>query len=328
MKVVYMTSDIFAKFTVVSIISMLENNKQNTEIDYILLDDGLTESNSSIISNIFEKYNVNYEIKNVSYAFEKFAKCSPKELGAFNGAKTTWLRLMPDYLFPNYDGIVFYVDSDTIVDGDISELCQLEWGERILCAADVGERFKTELLMEDGEEKMVICRHGSRRYFNAGIILINMNNFLKYKVHDRIIGAINDLSVIRFADQTVYNYILSDDEVLPLACRFNYTYHGRPKYEINGIDQDIPHDERPVIIHYPGYSTRPWYRESTSNMAYLFRKYQDMSPWKGYTESYFDSDHYKQLPIFNRIKERLSIPMYNTPLYALYLYLKRKIFIR
>ena len=324
MKVVYMSSNMYAMYTGVSIVSMLKHNSTDPKIEYVLLDDGLTDENREILLSIFQSYGVFCEVKDTKSCYQRAVSRVTKDLRVYNGARTGWLRLFPDELFPGYTGIVMYVDSDTVIGGSLCELHDLEWGNRILCACTILKPSIDGIIQSSTEEERIVKdRRGV--YFNSGIVLYNMQNFLKQNGSEKINASIRRLSVFRYIEQTVLNDAFSVDEVLPLPAKFNYTYHLRPKYEKKQPNDEKQEVKEPVIIHFPGYNCRPWYRESTSNLAYKYREYQKLSPWKGVQESYYDSEHYKQLPLDERIKERIRIPFYNTPLYGLFLSTKRLI---
>ena len=149
-------------------------------------------------------------------------------------------------------------------------------------------------------------------------MLVNIHNFISKNGHDRIVNAVMELHDFRFADQTVLNYAFSADEVLTMDQKYNYTIHTAPKFSRCYSASETIGGEKPVIIHYPGSWLKPWYRQSRSKLAYKFYEYQKLSPWRGMKESYYDSPIYKRLSFLMKVKERLVIAMYDTPLYARY----------
>ena len=277
-------------YTGVSIVSMLEHNSNDTDIEYVLLDDGLDDGNREKLLSIFKSYDVTCEVKNTLSCYQYIVSRINWELKLFNGSKTTWLRMFPDLLFPGYEGVIMYIDSDTIIEGPLKELHHLDWGDKIICASLVLKPDIDRLVRGSAEETRILKEHNGR-YFNAGIVLYNMRNFLRRKAPEKISASVSQLKEYRFSDQTVLNNAFSVEELLPLPTKFNYTFHARPKHEIRWPGDEIREEKDPVIIHYPGHNCRPWYRESISNLAYKFKAYQELSPWKGIQESYYDTAH-------------------------------------
>lgn len=326
MRVLYFSSNEYAMFAGISILSMLENNSDVEELEFFLLEDNISTQNKSKIKSIFDKYNKECHFLDANVCFQTIIqKYNMKD---YNGGKTGWLRIFPDVIFPGYEGDVLYMDSDTIVNGSIKGLCHLEWGDKVITASNCSP-IGTARLMKwfAGREEMEIIQQRGGQYFNSGIIIYNMKNFKEKKGRERMDYAMTGLKELVFIDQSVLNKAFGNDDVLNMEHKYNYYFHIEPKYsrfiertgELEGIDMK-PTVDAPVIVHYPG--ERPWFKESISRKAYLYEKYRDISPWKGTELSYWDSPQYRRLKLIDKIFEQIRRKIYHTRIYGYYSYLK------
>lgn len=117
----------------------------------------------------------------------------------------TYYRFLIQEILPDYDKVL-YLDSDLIIQGDISELYSVDLGNNLLAAAhDID--FLGNLNMKDGKRltyaKKVLGMKNPYDYFQAGVLVLNtaemrqlysIETWLDYASDDRFIY--NDQDVL------------------------------------------------------------------------------------------------------------------------------------
>ena len=150
-------------------------------------------------------------------------------------------RLFVSQLLPPELEKIIYLDSDIIINLDLSELWKIEIGDKVLAA--VPEIFNRNNLQEDLD--FPLCQDGVVKndcYFNSGVLPMNLTLFRKEK---NILS--NWLTVIeknpqygKFADQDSLNYYFST-RTLKLPLKFNrFVVYEREEQELI-LDKKIYH---------------------------------------------------------------------------------------
>lgn len=211
----------YSKLTGTAMLSIFENLSappQSTCI-HILHDNTLTTDNRDRFIYLAGRYNQLVKFYNV----EQLCATELKEMiELIPQAKTSRLsvaalyRLLIPKILPSDIEKVIYLDSDIIVNLDISELWSLDLGDKIFAAVPE--------LPNTIEVKHRLCVHGLVKiedYFNSGVLLMNVKRFLEEDI--AIIDGIKFIgnhSEYPFLDQEVLNYIFSC-RYLKLSTRFN-----------------------------------------------------------------------------------------------------------
>ena len=235
----YACDDNFVKYTVVSLSSMIKNADPSRRYCVTVLHTGISDRMQQVVLDLAGK---NFEIgfRDVTDYLESISDKLP--LRDYY-SKTTYYRLFIAEMYPEHKKAV-YVDSDTVVQGDISQLYDTEIGD-----AYAGACHEQAMLQEDVygtyvEQVMGISRYN---YFNAGIMLINCDAFRKYAVLDRFISLLH-----------VYNFTVTQDEdYLNVICKDHiYWLDDRWNTEIFG-EIAFPIEEA-KILHYI-MTSKPWH---------------------------------------------------------------------
>jgi lipopolysaccharide biosynthesis glycosyltransferase len=235
----YAVDDAFVKYTIVSIRSLIENADQNNYYKIYILNTGVS---SDMIIKTMELEKDNFEINFVDIRgqVEKISHRLP--LRDYY-SKTTYFRLYIAELYPNYDKAI-YIDSDTVVLGDISKLYENDIGDNYVGACKEQAMVQTEVYGNYVEKVMGISRN---EFFNAGVLLINCKQFRKNKVLEQFL---NLLSVYYFAvtqDEDYLN-VICKDKIYWLSQGWNTEVYG----EINVKEEEMK------IIHYIMVN-KPWH---------------------------------------------------------------------
>lgn len=235
----YACDDAFVKFTIISIRSMLENASPDRFYRFHILITDVSERSRRVTKEL-ERENAEIIFEDVTSYLTAIEKKLP--LRDYY-SKTTYYRLFIADMFPQYDKAI-YIDSDTVVLGDISELYDTDLKDNYVGA--VTERVMTDVDIYGRyvEQVLGIDRYA---YFNAGLLLLNCKQFRK-----------NDL-LKKFGDLlSVYNFVVTQDEdYLNLMCKDRVLHLDR-KWNTEILPQFEIDPAKVAIFHYIMVS-KPWH---------------------------------------------------------------------
>ena len=171
---------------------------------------------------------------------------------------------------------VLYMDCDIIVNGTLDGIYCTPMSEK--CAGVVVEdQYSDDAALRE--------RTGvSGRYFNSGVILINLDYWRKNQVTEKCITFIHDNPHrCVYPDQDALNHIIGESvSFVEYGYNFQELMFGdksllrlhHSKFEM--VDKWI---DAPVVIHYSGYH-KPWFTDSPHPKACVFLYYLSQTPWK------------------------------------------------
>ena len=239
--VFYACDDAFVKFTVVSMYSMICNaSKEHKYVLHILY----TEISDEMKQIVCKLGNENFEIRFVDVT--PYLKSISDKLPLRDYySKTTYYRLFIAEMFPDYNKAI-YIDSDTVVQGDISKLYFTDIKDAYLGACHEQAMVQADEYGTYVEKVVGVSRYN---FFNAGMMLINCEQFRLHFVLDKFIDYLH-----------YYNFVVTQDEdYLNLICKDHvYWIDQRWNTEVFG---NIPYPiEQAEMIHYIMVN-KPWHYE-------------------------------------------------------------------
>ncbi len=246
--------------------SLLLNN-MNAFLDVHLIYDNIEQEKilkvRNFFQNIYKKY-ITFHFYKINIAILKDFKIS------HHINESTYYRfLIPDILPKDIDRVL-YLDADTIVNGDISPIFDLEFDENTyLYACD--HLFKPE-------QKMHLRKFGLSEfddYFNAGVMYIDLKKWRRDNVSKVLMDfALKRKDDILWWDQDVLNVIFHK-KWKKLHPKYNVIWE---VLEANDKNPEIKEaKENPVIIHYTR-SVKPWHSNSYHPLKHLYWKYRNILP--------------------------------------------------
>ncbi len=256
----YACDDAFVKYTIVSIKSLMENASKDRYYKIYILNTGVSEE---MKEKAEELSNENFEINfvDVRGKVEKISESLP--LRDYY-SKTTYFRFYISDLFTEYDKAI-YIDSDTVVLGDISTLYDTDIGSNYVGACNEQAMVQTEVYGNYVEKVLGISRN---EYFNAGIILLNCDEFRKNKVLEQFLKMLEVYSFVVTQDQDYLNVICSG-KVYWLEQGWNVEVYG-----------NIPVAEKDFkIIHYIMVS-KPWHFSDCRLKEFFWKYAENTSVYK------------------------------------------------
>lgn len=254
----YACDDAFVKYTIVSLTSI----KANASLDrkyhvYVLYTDISDEMKQKLLALGDENFEISFE--NVSEQLNLISKSLPLR---HYYSKTTYYRLFIATMFPELDKAI-YIDSDTIVLGDISKLYGIELGDKLVGACHEQAMEQIDVYGTYVEEVIGISRN---EFFNAGILLLNTKAIRKFGVLDKFIYYLGVYDFIVTQDEDYLNLVCKD-RVLWLDQKWNTELIEFFKY-----DYDITEAN---ILHYIMVN-KPWHYHECRG-ADIFWKYAKMT---------------------------------------------------
>ncbi len=227
----------------------------------MVIEDGITGENKQIMQEFLASF------PNASLRFfGAGALISGYELTTSNEhiSKETYYRFLIQDILPFYNKVL-YLDSDLIIEGDVSELYGVELGGNLLAAAhDVD--YMGNLNMPDGKRmeytKEILQMEDPYSYFQAGVLVLNTAEMRKlHTVKEWMEIASNP------------DYIYNDQDILNANCegRVSYLdYEWNVMHDCGGrvanvfsfapasaFDAYNSSRSNPKIIHYAGFE-KPW----------------------------------------------------------------------
>ncbi len=249
--VFYACDDNFIKFTIVSITSLIENASRDYHYDIHIL--------YTKISRDMKKRALALGDEDFTIIFDDvthFLKAVSARLPVRDYySLTTYYRFFIVGLYPEYEKAV-YIDSDTVVLGDISELYNYELGENYAGVVHEQAVLQENIFGEYVEKCLGIDRG---HYFNAGVLLMNCVQFREKRILDRFISLLHEYTFTVAQDQDYLN-VLCKDKVVWLDDGWNMEVFG----EIRVKPEDFK------LIHYIMWS-KPWHFEDCRFKEYFWK---------------------------------------------------------
>lgn len=194
----FAVDDGYCPFLAVAIQSLIDNaSGENTYLIKILNTD-ISEENKRKIGK-YERENVDIEFVDLNYYIQKV---KDKLYTRDYYSKTTYFRLFLPNLYPQYDKVL-YLDSDIVILDDIAKLYNTDMGDNLVAAAP-DDVIQTMPVFQDYVEKVVGVAD-FRRYFNAGILLMNLHELRRFKFQEKFVYLLDKIKFAVAQDQDYLN---------------------------------------------------------------------------------------------------------------------------
>lgn len=261
--------------------SMFDNFRSNEHILKItILDGGITEENKEKITAIGKKFTTDISFKKMSNDdFKGFPLVQYFSI-------VMYYRLLIPVFFENKADKVIYLDSDTLVLGNIASLYKTNIDDFYLGA------------VRDFVESLVLTLNCPfykyiKKYFNSGVLLMNIKKMNEDGFVKKSFDFLNDhSSELLYPDQDTLNYLCIDNWY-ELNREWN-TQLDRSAEKIN---------PQPSILHYTT-SFKPWYFSYHN----YYQKY-----YMGYLKKAWPNYTIKPVPFKTVIKQTLKFIPYSIP---------------
>ena len=258
MNILYWMDEIrkdFSRYLWVSILSLLENNKDEN-IHIYILSKYIEESNKKELIRIVEKYWKKISFSEWEITPEKFKSVLCLKWKRPIATYYRWFFLEKF----NIKDRVLYLDCDTIVNKNLFEFynSDFEWNVII---------WHSEIwVVEYSQNK----RFWLSSYINAGVYLINIDLYKEENLYKWVVMVNNKFWDVDYVDQDYTNIIFKgriklNRELQIVSCFFTF----KDYYDY-------------LIVHTTQKPNAWWYSYCPSNIELLFNWYLKQTKWKSY----------------------------------------------
>lgn len=240
----------YIPFLGVALKSLIDNTSKKNKYAIKILYTSVTEENKARIKK-YEKENISIEFVDLNKQLEEIKE---KLYTRNYFSNTTYYRLFIPELYPEFDKAV-YIDSDTICLADIVDLYNVDMEDNLIAAVPDGVVQTIDPFKDYVERVVGVADYN--KYFNAGVIVMNLKELRKYKFEEKFIYM---LGKIRFE-------VAQDQDYLNRLCKgrvkmIDYSWNRMPI--MGKRDGDIN------LIHY-NLGAKPWYFDDVLYQEYFWK---------------------------------------------------------
>lgn len=280
LNIVYSSDDNYCIYMGVSIISLLENNKNFDSINIYIIDNNIDDLNKIKLKRLIEYYKRNI----IFIDFEKYKKYLNLNM-QWKISISSYARLFLASMIPSSVKKVLYFDCDTLIVDNLYEL----WNQ------DINDFYIGGVCdTVPSYTKQAIGLNDTDFYINAGMLLINLKKWREDNLEKKLLNFIDAHNGnVTHHDQGVINGVIKNKKILPLKYNLMTSYLMMSREDIikfykvedsfysqEQIDEAI---KNPVYIHYtPGFTTRPWVKGCKHPYVDLYWKYLKLTPWEDF----------------------------------------------
>lgn len=290
--VVFATNENYAPYAGVAICSMLENSSEKNFYDVYVFHTGLSDKTTENFEKLSRKncrvtcLDVNSYIDAEIPLYENF-----------HFSKEMYYRILIPTILPQYDKVI-YLDSDTVILGDIDELFDTDTEGCAVCGVnDVMHSVSKEYVKN-------VLGLNPDRYINSGVLIIDCKRFKEYEIKEKCFSVLKSSDIkFRYPDQDIIN-IVCQDHIKFLDRAWNYIWHYHfPRYNQSpayllpdGEKEDyLKAADNIKILHYTS-NIKPWNNYCTAFTKIFFDYANKTEPFRD--EIY---KRYNEIPLKNYV---------------------------
>lgn len=244
--------DGYTPFLAVALHSLIDNASKEYNYCIKVLHTNVTEEHMKQIKTYENEY-VNIEFVDLNYYIEKV---KDKLYTRDYYTNTTYFRLFLPELYPQYNKAL-YLDSDIVVLGDISELFNTDMGTNLIAAAP-DDIIQCNKVFQDYAE-LVVGVDSYKNYFNAGVLLMNLDQLRKFKFQEKFIHLLT----------TVKYSVAQDQDYLNRLCKGRVTLIDH-KWDCMPLVNNETKREDIKLVHY-NFAYKPWHFEDVLYKEFFWK---------------------------------------------------------
>ncbi len=240
----------------ISMLSLMDNT--NEAIHFNVITNNYDEKKYHNLVSLFS--NSNHKLSIIEVDTANISHLPVTE--AFPSA--IYYRLYSPYLLDSYDYIL-YLDADIVATNSIITLINDNKPVDAICSV-VKELSNTD----------EIAKNHPEGYFNSGMLYIHTARWINEGITSKVIDALKEHGdKFKYFDQDALNLILNK-RVKFINKKYNMQIMA--SHHADQYKKMPPKDT--VLLHYVGQD-KPWHRWNTQSISLFYRKYLNLSPWKG-----------------------------------------------
>lgn len=259
MDIAYSINEKYVNYCLVSICSLLKNNKASLVRIHILYDDLSADAISRITHFVTQRGG---EIQ-----FHKIDDSAVAGLILQHWPKSAWYRIFLPTILDKKVHRVLYLDSDTVVSGPISDLFEIDMSDKSLAGC-------LDIITLQDEVFSRLNYPRDKGYICSGVLLMNLDYFRANNLSKSILDfARSNSDILVHPDQDAINYVCRDSKMLlPLKYETMDSYFRNEQFVAANKKDFAGMIEDPRIIHYAGCP--PWFIETNTHIySNLFWSY-------------------------------------------------------
>lgn len=284
MDILYSSSDSYAFLTGISILSLLDNNKNCDKIHIYIMDNHISSENKDKLVEVVNNYG-----RQVSFVpMPDMKELTGQEIDTRRWNISTFGRLYMASALPETVHKVLNIDCDTIIMDSIEPLWNTDmrgkvFGGMLEC---INDRYRRNVGKSIGDY-----------YMNGGIVFLNLDEVRAGDYEKKFTDYITKYgSSLAYLDQDVLNGVVEQNKKIKLPMRYNVlsiyfyaTYEQVMKIRRSKSESFYSKEEYEQSVQNPGlvhFTTcfldglRPWINGNQHPLLKRFIEYKEMSPWK------------------------------------------------
>lgn len=280
MHIAYSSDDNYAQHLGVSIYSLLAHNSDAKIVIYVI-DNGISCENKEKL----QKTVACFPLSQIQWI--DFSEWSEKLTLNMQWpiSQSAYGRLFIGSMLPDSASKCLYLDCDIIICDELADLWYSDMGEHTIAAVQDTVNATT---------KNSVGLHSSERYFNSGVLLINLEKWRDNNTEQACLDFIKQHhGSVTHHDQGVLNGLFHQDvSILPLKYNvmtihyimdrdriLKYFHEESPFYSEDEITQA---KAQPIVLHYtPSFTSRPWVKTCRHPLKKLYWDAVAKTPWAG-----------------------------------------------
>lgn len=269
--------------------SVLHHNRRASDICIYIMGENLSKDSQTQIEQMVSSFQRKVVFIDTEFLVRKMKEI---DMPAYRGSYAANMRLFLDEVLEESAGRILYLDSDTVVTGELDELFQMDMHGKaigmVLDSLGFSHKKQIGLSVADG-------------YYNSGVILYDLLLWRERKYREKIVRHIvEQRNHYPAPDQDLLNIICRGD-IFRLDVRYNFQpVHGafsdkmflkvmRPQVYYNA-DQ-IDEARRKVIVYhcFRFLGEFPWHAGNQHPFGKVFDRCLQHSPWRNYSKRKADT---------------------------------------
>lgn len=279
MNVVYASNDNYARHLAVSLYSLLEHNREASDIHAYILSMGLSGQTRARLKTVADAFGRKLTVIELGDLKERFSY--KVDTGGFD--LSIMARLFIGEVLPEEADRVLYLDCDTVVLTSLKSLWEKDLGTFMLGAV------MEPTIYPSVKEEIGLLPEAP--YFNSGVLLIDLKRWREENAQKQLLDFYCSMGGKLFAgDQDTINGALKG-RIKPLSPRYNFFTNYRyfryghlvrlsPVYGNLTKKGFLQAKKHPAILHFMG-DERPWKQGNRNHYRRVYEHYLSLTPWAG-----------------------------------------------
>ena len=243
----------YPSYTLLTINSILMNNKSKSTYTFWVIENDVTEENKAMMKEFVEDNHQKINFINISLDDITKGKELYKNSYASYVTNIGVARILLPKILPQDIDKILYLDSDTLAISDLKELYDMD-------ISDYGAAMAKDHISAFN------ISENKPPYFNSGVILINADYWRENNITQKMITYIQDNEELQFPDQDAVNKVLRG-KIFKLEQKWNNL--------VNDMGNTLTSINDGGILHYFGI-TKPWHITSDrKNAVKIYYEYWD-----------------------------------------------------